>query len=251
MSVSDEIYAAIEASEMRTWVGDGDHRFVGKQNLEAITANFPLEPTCSVLDFGCGIGRTAIELAAFLKRGRLVGTDIVPGLVRFCQDQFESRYPNARFFCTRSNNPLYENLIAVTKHATERIDEDEFFEYCKYMFDLLVAFSVFTHFSPPMTEKYLKLLRPVVKNGGYALLTFFLDHPDNPSHAKLLNAANFLDGMPDVPLTLAIYAPGFLMNVAHQSRFAVERISYGYWRRAGSSILHGGHYQDVVILRAA
>lgn len=51
-----------------------------------------------VLDIGCGDGKVTAELARTLPRGRVVGVDIAPEMIRFARQQFPRRaFPNLEF----------------------------------------------------------------------------------------------------------------------------------------------------------
>jgi trans-aconitate methyltransferase len=51
-----------------------------------------------VLDVGCGDGKVSAELAAALPRGRVLGVDIAPEMIRFARKQFpQTRHANLEF----------------------------------------------------------------------------------------------------------------------------------------------------------
>jgi SAM-dependent methyltransferase len=245
---AEKIYAAMRQSEMCNWVGDGDPATVGAANFTSIVENLPLQRNDAVLDFGCGIGRTSVLLAEFLKEGgQVVGSDIVPGQIRFCREQFANSFPNAIFYCLQASNPNYDHLIAMTEDATLVVGEELFFRKYHEIFDMIVAFSVFTHFDPTMAARYLRCLKDITKQGGHLFLTWFLDHPSNPGESRLGPEQNFLDW--DGKLGSAIFSLAAVMELSSSAGLLVERISYGFWRGSPANVLKGQHYQDIVILR--
>jgi SAM-dependent methyltransferase len=131
------------------------------------------------------------------------------------------------------------------------IDEDQFFMSYRDSFDTVVAFSVFTHFDPTMALRYLKLLRNVTKPSGHLLLTWFLDHPSNPTGSRLPPGENFRDR--DGQLRFAIFSPATVAEFATSAGLLIERVSYGTWRGGEWALtpLKGQHGQDIVILRRA
>ena len=61
------------------YIGQGDFTAIGKEFLRHFVELGGLKPSDAVLDVGCGIGRIAIALTAFLgERGSYDGFDIVP-----------------------------------------------------------------------------------------------------------------------------------------------------------------------------
>jgi SAM-dependent methyltransferase len=118
MSATEEIYEAMRNSGMVDWVGGGDPATIGGYNFTSITENLPLRRDHVVFDFGCGIGRTSVKLAEFLTEGgQLVGSDIVPGQIQFCREQFAHHFPNATFHCIKSSNPLI--TMQSRRHKTQ------------------------------------------------------------------------------------------------------------------------------------
>jgi SAM-dependent methyltransferase len=245
---AEEIYAAMRQTEMNDWVGAGDPVEIGAINFASIVENLPLARNHAVLDFGCGIGRTSVLLAEFLSQGgHLVGSDIVPAMIQFCQQQFARSFPNTKFYCVRGSNPLFDLFSMKSSSPSEIIDEKAFFKDFHEAFDVVVAFSVFTHFDPVMASRYLVSLRNVIKARGHLFLTWFLDHPANPPDSRLLSSENFRDR--DGNLGFAIFSPTAIADLAISAGLLIERISYGYWRGWPSDNLKGHHYQDIVILR--
>ena len=57
-----------------------------------------LEPTHTVLEIGCGIGRDAIPLTEILSEGRYVGIDIIKRSIDWCTDNIAKRHPNFGFY---------------------------------------------------------------------------------------------------------------------------------------------------------
>jgi SAM-dependent methyltransferase len=242
----DKIYAAMRESEMATWVGGSDPARIGGANFNAILENVPLRADDVVLDFGCGIGRTAVMLADFLKQGEIVGSDIIPGEIAFCETHVAGAFSNSSFFCLDAANPLYDSFVAATTTATQRLGEGAFFERFPNKFHLVVAFSVFTHFNPSMAEHYVKVLAPITRPGGNLLLTWFLDHPSNPEGSRLDRGQSFLDR--DGNLEFALFSPASVEQFAKNAGLEVKRISYGYWREWPWNTLKGQHFQDIVVL---
>jgi len=249
---AENIYAAMRQGEMRNWVGGGDPVVVGAHNFTSIVENLPLRRNDVVLDFGCGIGRTSVYLAEFLNEGgQVIGSDIVPGQIQFCREQFANSFQNATFYCVQSRNIQYETLINATTDATPTIDEETFFLKHREVFDVIVALSVFTHFDPSMAAHFFENLRDVTKRGGHLFLTWFLDHPGNPAQflelpAQLNAGENFSD--PAGTLLFALFSPALVAELAASVGLLIERISYGTWR-GWPGTLKGQHYQDIVILR--
>jgi SAM-dependent methyltransferase len=243
---------------MREWVGTGDPAGVATENFTSIIENLPLRPSDAVLDFGCGIGRTSVALANYLgDSGIFVGSDIIPSQIQFCREQFAKPFPRAEFYCLRASNPHYDHHLVIDDQDVDfRIYEQEFSEKYRKKFDAIIALSVFTHFTPEMAEKYLKFLCELAKPSGHLLLTWFLNHPDNPRQfsgmeARLAADESFSD--PGGNLDFALFSLEAVARLAARAGLLVERVSYGRWRGGGWSAapLRGQHSQDVVILRPA
>jgi SAM-dependent methyltransferase len=245
---AEKLYGAMRQSGMGDWVGGGDPAAVGAQNFTSIIENLALQRDHAVLDFGCGIGRTTAPLAEFLTEGgRLVGSDIVPRHVQFCRQQFANFFDNTSFYCIEAGNPHYHHLATETMQATTMVEEKSFFLVYREVFDLVVAFSVFTHFDPIMVDHYFKSLRDVIKPSGKLFLTWFLDHPGNPAQSRLHPDEHFRDQ--DGNLGLALYSLAKVSELTTTAGLLIERISFGHWRGWSPSTVRGQHYQDIVLLR--
>jgi SAM-dependent methyltransferase len=247
---AEKIYAAMRQSEMNNWDGGGDPAAIGAANFTSIIENLALRRDAAVLDFGCGIGRISILLAEFLNEGgQVVGSDIVPGQIHFCREQFAHVFANATFYCLQASNPLYAQYVTATADATPAVNEELFFQKYRDAFDLIVAFSVFTHFDPTMAAHYLKSLRDITKPSGHLFLTWFLGHPNNPVESRLGPEENFQDRSGN--LLSAIFSLAAVEQLSSSAGLLIERISYGYWRDWPVNIhgLKAQNGQDIVILR--
>lgn len=100
----------------------------------------------SVLDFGCGSGRVIRRWRHLAPGVDLHGTDYNPALVAWCR----TNLPFATFNVNGLEPPL---------------------NYVDAQFDLIYAFSVFTHFPAELATRWMHELRRVVSPGGHVLLS--------------------------------------------------------------------------------
>lgn len=99
----------------------------------------------AILDFGCGCGRVLRHWQG-LGRGRVFGTDYSPRLVEWC----------------RQNLPFTE--VGANQLAPP-------LAYKEAEFDLVYAFSVFTHLTEDLQVRWMTELARVVKPGGHLLIS--------------------------------------------------------------------------------
>jgi SAM-dependent methyltransferase len=127
-----------------------------------------LEPEDRVLDLGCGIGRIAVPLTAYLsEKGSYEGLDIVPESIVWCQKEISARHPNFQFQIADVYNNQYNP--SGTQKASEYT-----FPFEGESFDLILLKSVFTHMLPDDVKNYLSEIARTLRKGGRALITFFL-----------------------------------------------------------------------------
>ena len=151
---------------------------IGTECFRAVAASAQLRKDMRALDYGCGIGRTSIPMADFLADGELIGVDIVPGMVEFCQNEIHPIYPNTTFILSSSDNPLYTKYKSKSPIIPQ--DINEWSVRAQSSFDLIYAFSVFTHLDPEMAQSTFDLFVRVLKPSGFVFVTAFLDLVDNP-----------------------------------------------------------------------
>jgi SAM-dependent methyltransferase len=102
--------------------------------------------TANVLDFGCGWGRLTRYLIRDVAPSRLYGCDPVEGILDICR---ANRVPAT---------------FARSEFLPERVPFDE-------RFDLVFAFSVFTHLSEAAHERSLLALHRSLRPGGLLIVT--------------------------------------------------------------------------------
>jgi len=117
----------------------------------AQTDNRPLESFTSVLDFGCGCGRTLRWLDGLTANAQLAGTDIDGECVTWCL----ANIPFAHF----TRNELLPPL-----------------EFTNEKFDLVYALSVFTHLTESAQDAWLAELKRVTSPGAVLLLSIHGPH---------------------------------------------------------------------------
>ncbi len=100
-----------------------------------------------LIDIGCGSGRLAKPMAQFLK-GRYLGTDVVPDLVRYGQKL--------------ADRPDWRFETVSTTIIPERDNQA----------DMVCFFSVFTHLLHEQSYLYLQEARRVLKPGGKIVFSF-------------------------------------------------------------------------------
>jgi ubiquinone/menaquinone biosynthesis C-methylase UbiE len=119
----------------------------------------------SVLDFGCGCGRTLVWMADQSTSWKLHGTDVDSEAVTWCQ----AHLPFARCDVNDGLPPL---------------------DYADASFDLVYAIAVFTHLDQQREWAWLQELRRVTVRGGVVVLTVFGQHCTaalSPDEKRLLD----------------------------------------------------------------
>jgi SAM-dependent methyltransferase len=149
-------------------VGDGNFMEVGREFLGYFTAIAGLRPHERVLEIGCGVGRMAIPLTAYLEeKGSYDGFDVARAEVKWCQQNITPRFANFNFHlidvCNEQTNPKGKSL-ASSYH----------FPLAAGQFDFVFLTSVFTHMLRKDIENYLQEISRLLNPGGRLLATYFL-----------------------------------------------------------------------------
>ncbi|MEY2399190.1 MAG: hypothetical protein QOJ00_2364 [Actinomycetota bacterium] len=131
-------------------IGDGDFDQIGKLELTVLKMA-GLRPDSSLLDFGCGTGRLAVQAIPFLVGGTYVGTDIA-----------ETMLVHARELTASLTGPQSVQFV----HQT-----DENFPVPDHSVDVICAFSVFTHMEHEDSLRYLRAAHRVLRPGGAFVLS--------------------------------------------------------------------------------
>jgi SAM-dependent methyltransferase len=124
-----------------------------------------LRPSSHLLEIGCGVGRLAYELAAYLDAdGRYAGFDISPRAIAWCNEHYAPQLPNFRFDLVDARNVRYRPGSDVEASDLEFPYRDKF--------DVVCAFAVFMHMQLPEIGNYLREIRRVLRPDGFAVATF-------------------------------------------------------------------------------
>jgi SAM-dependent methyltransferase len=152
----------------RADVGAGDFLAVGRRFADHFVALGGLAPGHRVLDMGCGVGRMAVPLTAWLRPpGSYDGIDVRRADIAWCRRHITRRHPRFRFHHAAVHHPHYNPLgrVAASEYR---------FPFPDDAFDFVIATSLFTHLLPAAAERYLAEVRRVLAPGGTLAATFFL-----------------------------------------------------------------------------
>jgi SAM-dependent methyltransferase len=112
----------------------------------ALEQGLPLRPGMRILDFGCGWGRMARFFLKDVRRKDLWGVDVDPTVIEFCRQNFGP----CEFHVVKPLPPV--DAAAGT-------------------FDIVYAYSVFSHLSERAHLAWLEELRRILRPEGMALIT--------------------------------------------------------------------------------
>ncbi|NNE74588.1 MAG: class I SAM-dependent methyltransferase [Acidimicrobiales bacterium] len=226
--------------------GPGDFVEMGEAIVRDLQEAAGLQADHSVLDVGCGAGRTALGLTQFLSsNGRYEGFDIVPEAVAWCQRNISSAHPNFQFELADLSNPHYHR--GASEAGAYR------FAYDDASFNTAVVTSVFTHLRAAATANYIDEIARVLRPGGAVMATFFL--VDEQSRAAMASGA--------ATFSFSEIADGSLVANVHDPEGAVGHDKaelLDQWREAGlepevvwrgdwSAHPEGTRHQDVIVAR--
>jgi SAM-dependent methyltransferase len=139
----------------------------GQRIADMLVSYADLQPTDSVLDVGCGIGRVARALTTCLSpTGRYRGFDVDPQAVAWCRRAYRS-FENFSF------DQAAVGYVNVKGDAPLR-GEEFVFPSPDGSFDVAFSVSVYTHLSRAITEHYLSETSRVLRAGGVCVNTFFV-----------------------------------------------------------------------------
>jgi SAM-dependent methyltransferase len=102
----------------------------------------------TILDWGCGCGRTTRALKTLHPEARVWGTDIDAEAIRWLQKKYEPRYGEFR----------------LAPHVPPLPFDDGFF-------DFVAGISVFTHLPEDLQFRWLEELRRITRPGGLLIMT--------------------------------------------------------------------------------
>jgi ubiquinone/menaquinone biosynthesis C-methylase UbiE len=102
--------------------GPGSFADIGREWVRCLVEQCELESGSHVLDVGCGAGRVAVPLTAYLSRaGRYEGLDVSPWAIDWCKQEISTRYPTFSFqHADRLQRPVFPrgNDAAKGLHAS-------------------------------------------------------------------------------------------------------------------------------------
>ena len=219
------------------WIGPRDpishyYRWVWEY-LAYLTLLCDLRRESSMLELGCGHGRTARGLLGYLRApGRYAGLDVDRVRIEDAQARIQSRQPAFQFIWADVHNAHY-NPCGSTPAASYR------FPFPDEAFEVIYAASLFTHLLPDETRNYFHESRRVLKPGGKCLFSMFLlDHyrGQGTTSSPLYEFNHPLPEHPGVavrdlahPDALIGYSLEQITSVAEEAGLRLLRVIPGLW----------------------
>ncbi len=156
----------------------------GRFQLELIKEEVYLKSSDSVLDIGCGVGRTAIALTEYLsENGSYEGFDVVKKGIDWCESGIGKDFSNFNFKYVSLFNDLY--------NTSKKRAVDFIFPYNDKSFDTVFTFSVFTHMQLEEIQHYFCEINRVINDSGLCFSTFFLYDSDDEDYIATRKGFNF------------------------------------------------------------
>ena len=156
----------------------------GLLQLELLKEEIGLSPSDTVLDIGCGVGRTAIALTQCLnKQGLYEGFDVVKKGIDWCKKGIGNDFNNFNFTYV----PLFNDLYNTSNNKAV----DFIFPYNTGVFNKIFTFSVFTHMQIDEIQHYFEEIERVMKSNGLCFSTFFLYDSKNEDYISNRKHFNF------------------------------------------------------------
>ena len=192
----------------------------------------PIAPDCVILDFGCGWGRMARFFLKDVRPENLHGADVNPSLVALCREAM----PTCPFWLIDPMPPS---------------------RFTRGMFDVIYAYSVFSHLSERAHLLWIEELIRLLKPGGILLVTTrgrdfialchsLRDRTGGDPYRELLASA-----FPNPRAAEAAYDAGSFVYVAYPPELASYGPDYGealvprrYVERAWSPLLTLRDFND-------
>jgi SAM-dependent methyltransferase len=155
--------------ELRQLVGPTDPADFDNPSGDPVYPELPAEQYRSLLDFGCGCGRTARRLIQQRPRPeRYVGLDLHKDMIRWCRDNLAPHAPGFEF--------RHHDVFNAAYNPGRRKPQTRSFGVEPGAFSLVEAHSVFTHLVPDQIAHYLGEVARALEPGGVFRSTwFFLD----------------------------------------------------------------------------
>lgn len=226
----------------RQFVGAGDFVAVGDEFLAHFRDIGGLEPYHRVLDVGCGIGRMARPLAAFLDpaRGSYDGFDVNRAGIEWCRAQY-APYPHFRFRAVDLFNTRYRPDAGGSAASFS-------FPYADGSFDFVFATSVFTHLLAGDADRYLAEVARVLAPGGRLFATFFLRGGEETAPALSFRAVDDVMAVvdDDVPEEAVAFDAGWVAGRTAAHGLTTVTTRPGTWTGAD-----GLSFQDIVVAARA
>jgi SAM-dependent methyltransferase len=177
----------------------------------------PVEELDALLDWGCGCGRVLRQWAD-LPRTRVAGCDIDSRMIEWCAGNL----PFADVAVTDMSPPL---------------------PYGAESFDLVYAFSVFTHLTKELQHEWIGECRRVLRPGGYLLISTLGEHYASLDRLTSAELESFRSG--DAVVLYERSAGTSLCSAYHPPQYVRDRLGaeldYVSFREAADAGRHDLH----------
>lgn len=208
-----------------------------------------LRQSGSVLELGCGHGRTMLGLVGYLNwNARYEGLDINAEQIDFAQRNIHGALPMFNFTHADIFHPVYNP-------AGKERAEGYRFPYDDASFDVVYAASVFTHLLPAAIENYFRESQRVLKKGAKCLFSvFILDYYGGPG-SSMTKYYEFQHNMErgvgavhddETPEKLVAYRKAYIEQAACNAGLEVVSVIPGFWSCTQAVCVNE---QDLVLLR--
>ena len=144
---------------------------IGSDAVRLLREVTQMESSHSILDIGCGCGRTAFPLLAFLNPStKYYGGDVDRAMVKWCTKNITTSHPNSAFFHIEAYNSFYNPDFKNSASAYT-------FPIPEASINRVIMVSVFTHMLPDDIQNYLREIARMLMPDGIALISFFITNP--------------------------------------------------------------------------